>query len=435
MKVSLFWHRRDLRFQDNAGLAAALQGEQPVVPLFIFDPEILDKLENRQDARVMFIFDEVQRLVEEAKEAGGTMLVRYGKPEKVFADLLKELDVAAVHTNHDYEPYAATRDQAVTELLAKHQIPLHTYKDQVVFEKDEVQTKTSQPYKIYGPYKRAWLARLTEDDYRPHPSADHLNKLARVPAGARPTLADMGFERSPEHIPGRRLVTRTLEQYADTRDLPARDSTSRMGLHLRFGTVSIRHLVQRALEAKAEIWLSELIWRDFFMQLLWHFPHTAHESYDPKLRDIKWRNNEDEFRAWCEGRTGYPLIDAGMRQLNATGFMHNRVRMATASFLIKNLLIDWKWGEAYFAEKLLDYEMASNVGNWQWVAGTGADSQPWFRIFSPDSQLAKFDKQHAYVKQWVPEFGTPRYPKPLVEHPATRDRALAAYRASRDLHA
>ncbi|MFD2788004.1 cryptochrome/photolyase family protein [Hymenobacter rubripertinctus] len=432
MKVSLFWHRRDLRFQDNAGLTAALQGEYPVVPLFIFDPEILDKLDNRQDARVTFIYDEVQRLIEEAEAAGGTMLVRYGRPADVFGQLLKELDVAAVHTNHDYEPYAKTRDAAVTELLKNHHVPLHTYKDQVIFERDEVLTKSGQPYKIYGPYKRTWLDKLTEADYHAHTSANHLDKLARVQSGPRPTLADMGFERSSEEIPGRRLYARMLDDYADTRNLPARDSTSRLGLHLRFGTVSIRHLVQRAVEEKSEVWLSELIWRDFFMQLLWHFPFTATESYDPKLRDIQWRNNEDEFRAWCEGRTGYPLIDAGMRQLNATGFMHNRVRMATASFLCKNLLIDWRWGEAYFAEKLLDYEMSSNVGNWQWVAGTGADSQPWFRIFSPDSQLAKFDKQHAYVKQWVPEFGTGRYPKPLVDHPATRDRALAAYRASRD---
>ena len=432
MKVSLFWHRRDLRFQDNAGLTAALKGEYPVVPLFIFDPEILDDLDNRQDARVMFIYDEVQRLTEEAEASGGTMLVRYGKPEKVFTELLKELDVAAVHTNHDYEPYAKTRDAAVTELLKKHDIPLRTYKDQVIFERDEVLTKSGQPYKIYGPYKRTWLDQLSEGDYHAHTSANHLDKLARVEPGPRPTLADMGFERSPEDIPGRRLYASMLDDYAATRDFPAQDSTSRLGMHLRFGTVSIRHLVQRAVEEKAEVWLSELIWRDFFMQLLWHFPFTATESYDPKLRDIEWRNNEDEFRAWCEGRTGYPLIDAGMRQLNATGFMHNRVRMATASFLCKNLLIDWRWGEAYFAEKLLDYEMSSNVGNWQWVAGTGADSQPWFRIFSPDSQLAKFDKQHTYVQQWVPEFGTKDYPKPVVDHPATRDRALAAYRASRD---
>ncbi|MBD2715074.1 deoxyribodipyrimidine photo-lyase [Microvirga sp. STR05] len=432
--ISLFWHRRDLRFEDNVGLAAALQAEHPVVPLFIFDPEILDKLENRQDARVTFIYDEVERLRQEAKAAGGSFLVRYGHPVQVMQQLLKELDVAAVYTNHDYEQYAATREAAVKKLLDQHSVAFHTFKDQVIFEKDELLTKGGLPYKIYGPYKRSWLARLTEQDYQASPSASHLEKLAAVKAGHHPTLQELGFERSQEPFPDRKLTQHTLEHYAATRDLPARDSTSRLGLHLRFGTVSIRKLVQRALAAHSDIWLSELIWRDFFMQLLWHFPHTATQSYDPKLRDIRWRNNEAEFQAWCAGRTGFPLIDAGMRQLNATGFMHNRVRMAAASFLIKNLLIDWRWGEAYFAEKLLDYEMASNVGNWQWVAGTGADSQPWFRVFSPDAQLAKFDKQHAYVKQWVPEFGTARYPAPIVEPAASRDRALAAYRASRERH-
>ena len=435
MKITLFWHRRDLRHQDNTGLAAALGGDAPVVPLFIFDKQILDPLPNKQDARVTFIYDAVEALAQDTEAAGGTMLVHYGKPEEVFAQLLKEYDLAAVHTNEDYEPYAKERDGAVAKLLQKHDVPFTVHKDQVIFAKDEVLTKAGTPAKVYGAYNKAWKAALQDDSFQERPSQRLLTKenlylISKAPA--RPTLADMGFERCEQPTPPARLPNQNyVADYDQTRDcLADAHGTTHRSVHLRHGTLSIRQMMGKAQELNEKL-LDELIWRDYYMMLLWHFPQTVEESYDPNFKQIKWRNNEDEFKAWCEGRTGFPLVDAGMRQLNQSGWMHNRARITAASFLIKDLLIDWKWGEQYFADQLIDYDMSNNIGNWQWVAGTGVVSAPWFRIFSPASQLKKFDPDLQYVKDWVPEFGTDEYPKPIVDHGEARDRALAAYRAAK----
>lgn len=435
MKITLFWHRRDLRHHDNTGLAAALQGEHPVVPLFIFDREILDKLDNKADARVTYIFDAVETLATDTQQAGGTMLVCYGRPEQVFQQLLKDYDVAEVHTNEDYEPYARERDAAIEKLLSKHDVAFHAHKDQVIFAKDEVLTKSGTPPKVYGAYNKAWRAALQPDSFAEQPSKRLLKKenLHHLPkAPKRPTLAAMGFERCEQPVPPAKLPpAAVVKNYHHTRDQPAdADGTTHRSVHLRHGAMSVRELMRQANELNDKL-LDELIWRDFFMMLLWHFPDTAHESYDPKFRHIKWRNNEAEFKAWCEGRTGYPLIDAGMRQLNATGWLHNRARIATASFLIKNLLVDWKWGEQYFADKLIDYDMSNNIGNWQWTAGTGVTSSPWFRVFSPDSQLKKYDPDLAYVRQWIPEYDTDTYPAPMVDSKETRQRAIDTYRAAR----
>jgi len=435
MKITLFWHRRDLRYYDNTGLAAALQEEAPVVPLFIFDRDILDKLPEKEDARVTFIYDAVEQLAEDTKKAGGTMLVYYGKPEEVFKNLLKDYDLAAVHTNEDYEPYAKDRDAAIAKLLDQHDVPFTAHKDQVIFAKEEVLTKSGTPPKVYGAYNKAWRAALQDDSFAEQPSRrlfkkENLHPLPKAPA--RPTLADMKFERYEQPVTSAKLPSKqVVEDYEKTRDQPAdADGTTHRSVHLRHGTLSVRELMRQAQDLNDKL-LDELIWRDFFMMLLWQFPKTVTESYDAKFRDIEWRNNEDEFEAWCEGRTGYPLVDAGMRQLNETGWMHNRARIATSGFLIKHLLIDWKWGEQYFADKLIDYDMSNNIGNWQRSAGTGVTSSPWFRVFSPESQLKKYDPKLEYVKQWVPEYDTDDYPARIVEHEVGRDRAVAAYRAAK----
>jgi deoxyribodipyrimidine photo-lyase len=427
LPVILFWFRRDLRLHDNCGLYHALQQGHPVLPLFIFDQDILTLLPGPSDARVSFIHQTIASLHRKLEERGSTLLIRQGKPLEVFRELLREYPVHAVYTNRDYEPYARHRDQAVQELLEVQGARLYTFKDHVIFEQNEVLAATGQPYKVYTPYKNTWIRQFQKEMANPFPSAEKLVQLLPHRPTPVPTLEEVGFAPSSIPTPNPNLAPEVLKRYADTRNLPALDATSRLSPHLRFGTVSVREAISLAL-VTSEIWLQELIWREFFMQLLYHFPHTVQEPFYPKYRAIRWRNNETEFSRWCSGNTGFPLVDAGMRELNTTGFMHNRVRMVVASFLVKNLLIDWKWGEAYFAEKLLDYEQASNVGNWQWVAGTGADAQPYFRVFNPSEQVKKFDKDHLYIKRWIPEFGTPAYPSPMVDHPFSRDRALAAFK-------
>jgi deoxyribodipyrimidine photo-lyase len=435
MKITLFWHRRDLRFPDNAGLAAALQSGHPVLPLFIYDQTILEKLA-KDDARLTFIFDQVERLAHEAHEAGGGLLARYGHTPAVFKQLLQDYDVAAVYTNEDYEPYATERDAAIEKLLAAQGVDFKAFKDQVIFAKNEVLTKNGKPSKVFGAYSKAWQAKVTPEDFKPHPSQRLFKKehLASPNKGdaKRPTLASMGFERHeqwtpPAHLPPAEVV----KNYDKVRDLPAeKRGTTRMSVHLRFGTVSIRQLMHQAQELNNKL-LNEMIWRDFFMMLLWHFPNTATEAYDPKMRRLPYRDDEAQYQAWCEGRTGYPLVDAGMRQLNATGYLHNRGRIAAAGFLVKQLFIDWRLGEHYFSEKLLDYDMSNNVGNWQWMAGTGAVAAPWFRVYSPESQQKQYDPEYAYVKQWVPEFGTDQYPAPIVDHKFGRERAIDLIRKGR----
>ncbi|WP_299759551.1 deoxyribodipyrimidine photo-lyase [uncultured Pontibacter sp.] len=425
----LFWFRRDLRLHDNAGFYHALASGKPVLPLFIFDCLILDQLEDRKDARVTFIHDSITEMHRRLEEQGSTLLVKYGKPLDVIKTLLQQYPVEGIYTNHDYEPYAHERDTEIENLLHEHGLKYKSYKDQVIFERSELMTKSGTPYKVYTPYKNAWKKAFEESMASPYPTEKHFDQLYEHPKTQVPPLEKIGFQRSDIPTLKPDLTPKTLKVYDETRNIPALDATSRLSPHLRFGTVSVREAVQVALKYN-DTWLQELIWREFFMQLLHHFPESAQESFSPKFRHIRWRNNEEDFAKWCEGKTGFPLIDAGMRQLNATGFMHNRVRMVVASFLVKDLLIDWRWGDAYFAEKLLDYEMASNVGNWQWAAGTGADAQPYFRVFNPDNQIKKFDKQNEYIKRWVPEFGTPAYPKPMLDHNMARDRALTAYKKS-----
>jgi len=434
MKIALFWHRRDLRFHDNTGLAAALRSGLPVLPLFIYDSDILEKLPERADARLTFIYDEVERLAKEAQAAGGGLIARYGKPLDVFRQLLTDYEIGAVFTNEDYEPYATRRDGEVGALLQEQGIQFSLLKDQVIFAKSEVLTKNGNPHKVFGSYRTAWMDKLTDNDLADRGSLALLKaeNLARPgPADKqRPTLENMGFERRTQHVPTQDLPQEeVVRNYHRTRNLPAiTNGTTRTSVQLRFGTLSVRQLMWQAKELNPKL-LAELIWRDFFMMLLWHFPNTASEAYDSKMRAIRYRNDPDEFRAWAEGRTGYPLVDAGMRELNATGYLPNRARIAAAGFLVKHLFTDWRLGEQYFADKLLDYDQSNNVGNWQWMAGTGAVSAPWFRVYSPANQQEQYDPEYKYVKEWVPEFGTDQYVPPIVDHKFARERAVTALRA------
>ena len=433
-KITLFWHRRDIRIHDNAGLAAALQSGYPVVPLFIYDREILDLLPSRRDARVTFIYQEVERVAARTAEVGGTFLAYYGRPLEVFEQLLNQYEVAAVYTNEDYEPYAQERDSAVAALCQRHGAEFRAFKDQVIFAKKEILSKSGTVSKVFGAYQKAWLAALRDEHLQPYPSADlfRAENLRQLPdAPPRPTLEEMGFEHFEQFVPAAELPDAALvRDYHLTRNQPGLvNSSTRRSVHLRFGTLSVREIMRQARELNPKL-LSELIWRDFFMMLLWHFPFTATESYDPKLRHVPYRNNEEEFQAWCEGRTGYPLVDAGMRELNATGYLPHRARIAAAGFLVKHLLIDWRWVDKYFSDKLLDYDMSQNVGNWQWMAGTGATAAPWFRVYSPQSQLTTYDPELTYVKKWVPEYGTSAYPAPIVEHKFARQRAIDTLRAA-----
>lgn len=422
----LFWHRRDLRIKDNIGLYNALTSGHKVIPIFIFDSEILDDLP-KNDARVTFIHKELEKINNTLKEHNSSLNVQHGKPQEVFKKLIDSLDISAVYTNHDYEPYATKRDQEIAELLEEHNIEFKTFKDQVIFEKEDVLKNDGDPYIVYTPYSKKWLENLTEKDYESVDCESNYKNFAEKSFDF-PSLKDIGFEESDIQPVPFSLDDDLIDEYEDTRNYPAKDGTSRLGPYLRFGTISVRKCVQDALESKNDTFLKELIWREFFMQILWHHPESAKNNFRSKYDGIKWRNNEDEFKAWCEGKTGYPIVDAGMRQLNETGYMHNRVRMITGSFLCKHLLIDWRWGEAYFAEKLLDFDQAQNVGNWQWVAGTGCDASPYFRIFNPTSQIKKYDKNHTYIKEWVKDFEESSYPDKIVEHKFARERCLETYK-------
>ncbi|MDJ1483912.1 deoxyribodipyrimidine photo-lyase [Cytophagaceae bacterium YF14B1] len=427
MKIAIFWFRRDLRLEDNAGFSAALQSTYPVLPLFIFDQTILSQLEDQDDPRVTFIYEAIQKMRTELEAAGGTLLAYYGKPTDIWKKLVNDYEVAEVYTNHDYETYAIQRDDEIQNILKIHNIPLRTYKDQVIFEKREVLNGKNEPYTVFTPYSKKWKSQLTDKDLAAYNCNQYFTNLYTVKVEALPSLTDMGFVLSPLYIPASEVEEHTVVSYAKNRDYPALDATTHLGIHLRFGTVSIRQLVSKARQWN-EVWLNELIWREFFMMILANFPQVEKHAFKPAYDRIQWRNNPEEFQKWCDGQTGYPIVDAGMRQLNETGFMHNRVRMITASFLIKHLLIDWRWGEAYFARKLLDYELASNNGNWQWAAGSGCDAAPYFRVFNPALQTQKFDKSQAYIKKWVPEVGTKDYPDPIVEHESARERVLKAYK-------
>ena len=422
-KVSIFWFRRDLRIEDNAGLFQALSEKDPVLPLFIFDKNILDRLPSKKDGRVEFIHQSITLLNE---AIGGHFCVKYGNPIDIFKELLNEWDVARIYTNHDYERYGLDRDAAVSSLAKEKGVEFKTFKDQVVFEKDEVLSGAGTPYTVFTPYSRKWKALLAESVLPNYPSSTSKNYISET--FSIPSLTDIGFQPSGLHFPQAIVADELIKSYAQDRDFPAKPGTSRLSVHLRFGTISIRSLVRQAL-GKSEVWLNELIWRDFYFNILHHFPHISERhSFRKEYDRMNWRNNEEEFKAWCEGKTGYPIVDAGMRELNSTGFMHNRVRMIVASFLVKHLLIDWRWGEAYFAEKLLDFDFAANNGGWQWAAGSGCDAAPYFRVFNPTLQTQKFDQTLAYIKKWVPELQELTYPAPIVNHEFARGRVLAAYK-------
>jgi deoxyribodipyrimidine photo-lyase len=422
MKVALFWFRRDLRLEDNTALNHALDSGYPVVPVFIFDEDILRELP-ADDARLNFIYDTLRSINEQLNDMGSGLLCIHDNPKQAWQKLAKQFDVAAVYTNKDYEPYARERDAEIKQLLEAEHIEFHMYKDQVIFEENEVLKNDGKPYTVFTPYKNKWLDTyhnaLLDDPIAPNHENFHRQKYPF------PELTSLGFE--PTDIKVKPFDLGNIVDYDKTRDYPT-VSTSYLSPHLRFGTVSARQIIER-LKPGQDTFLSELIWREFFMQILYHFPRVVEENFKVKYNGIQWRDDEADFKKWCEGKTGYPMVDAGMRELNNTGYMHNRVRMVTASFLCKHLLIDWRWGEAYFAKKLLDFELSSNNGNWQWAAGTGCDAAPYFRIFNPESQLKKFDKNLEYVKKWVPEFGTPEYPEPMVDHKMARERALERYKA------
>lgn len=426
--VSVMWFRRDLRLEDNAALYYALRGSNTVLPIFIFDKNILDDLEDKQDRRITFIYQVLQKMQATLQKHKSSLEVYYGKPLAVYKALLDKYAIKAVYANEDYEQYAIDRDNDISKLLRSHNGELKLYKDQVVFSKDEIVKQNGQPYTIFTPYSKAWKAALAPFYLKSYPAKKYFNQFYKQEAARFPSLKSMGFEESKAPFPPKEINQDVLLHYNSTRDYPAfENGTSRLGIHLRFGTISIRKLATTARESNA-VFLNELIWRDFYQMILWQSDRVRKGlSFKPAFDNIVWRNNEEEFEHWCNGNTGYPIVDAGMRQLNTTGYMHNRVRMITASFLTKHLLIDWRWGEAYFAKKLLDYDYAANNGGWQWSAGTGCDASPYFRVFNPSAQIKKFDKDLIYIKQWVPEYQSLQY-QPMVNHEMARQRALKAYK-------
>ena len=426
--VNIFWFRRDLRLDDNVGFYNALKSEHPVLPIFIFDEEILKKLP-KDDARITFIYETLQKMRIKLEDKNSSSIAMFhGEPAIVYKNLLEKYNIDTVFTNRDYEPYAKERDDKIQQLLNDNTIKFKTFKDQVIFEQNEVTKKDGLPYVVYTPYMKVWKEQFKTHTLDFYYTSSFLKNLIQDKELPNLSLSDIGFTKSNQKIKKHIVTPALIQNYEDTRNFPAQDSTSKLGPHLRFGTVSIRKMIEKAITEKNEIFWQELIWREFFMQILWHFPHTSKKSFKTKYDRIEWRNNEAEFLKWCNGETGYPLVDAGMRQLNETGFMHNRIRMLVGSFLCKHLLIDWRWGEAYFAEKLHDYEMASNIGNWQWVAGSGVDAAPYFRIFNPTTQIKKFDSDLAYIKKWVPDFQEFTYPKEMVDHKEARERCLATYK-------
>ena len=425
-KLNLFWFRRDLRLIDNHGLYEALQSELPVLPIFIFDTEILNQLENKEDKRVDFIFQALEKLNEYLEKQGKSIQIFYGKPLEIYENLSQQYEIGNVFCNEDYEPYAIKRDQEIKDFLASKNINFYQFKDQVIFQKDEIVKADGKPYTVYTPYSKQWLLKFNDQNLEFFASEKKLDNLLNIEK-QNITLELIGFKKTNYLFEPPKINLEILEKYHETRNLPTKE-TSQMSVHLRFGTISARKLVKLASELNDNTYLKELIWREFFMQILWHFPKVIHHSFKEKYDNIAWENNEELFQKWCEGKTGYPIVDAGMRELNETGLMHNRVRMVCASFLTKHLLTDWRIGEAYFAEKLMDYDLSANNGNWQWSAGSGCDAAPYFRVFNPEEQQKKFDPKFIYIKKWVKEFGTSTYPKPIIEHKFARERALKRYK-------
>ena len=424
--MNIFWFRRDLRLEDNVGLFHALNSSEEVLPIFIFDEEILSQLP-KNDARVTFIHSQLEKIQLELQKIGKSLAVFHGKPLEIFEKLLSENKITSVYTNHDYEPYARKRDKEMNQFFVSQKVSFLTSKDQVIFEKSEVVKDDGTPYVVFTPFSKKWKENFKKIQLVHYNSEE---KLERIALHSYPFLSldAIGFEKSEINITPFDVSEDLIQNYEATRNFPALNKTSYLGIYLRFGAVSIRKMIGKAISEQNETFWNELIWREFFMQILWHFPHTYKSSFRPKYDAIVWQNNEELFEKWCAGKTGYPFVDAGMRELNATGHMHNRVRMIVASFLCKHLLIDWRWGETYFAQHLLDYEMASNVGNWQWAAGSGVDAAPYFRIFNPTEQVKKFDKDLKYIKKWIPELETQYYPKPIVDHKEARERCLKVYK-------
>ena len=425
--VNIFWFRRDLRLNDNAGLYHALKSGQQVLPIFIFDKNILDQLEDKADRRVEFIHAALEEMQEQLAAMGSSLKVYYGTPLQAFTDLVSKYKIENVFTNHDYEPYALEREKLVDNLLKINGSNLKTFKDQVLLEKNEVLKDDGKPYTVFTPYSRKWKAVLTDFHLKPYSTTKYFNHFFKQAAQPIPSLQSMKFEAVDKPFPSKLLQDELIKKYAEQRNFPAIKGTSKLGLHLRFGTVSIRQLAAHTRDL-SETYLNELIWRDFYHMILWHFPKVGMgKAFKAEYDHIEWRKDNGEFDKWCKGQTGYPIVDAGMRELNETGFMHNRVRMIVASFLTKHLLLDWRLGEAYFAKKLLDFDLAANNGGWQWAAGSGCDAAPYFRIFNPRLQTEKFDKQLKYIRQWVPELESFDYPQPIVEHDFARKRCLEVY--------
>lgn len=429
-KISIFWFRRDLRLKDNHGLYQALESEKKVLPIFIFDEDILDLLENKSDKRVDFIVQGLQTLNSFLKSKNKGIKIFKGKPLEIYKKLTENYEIEAVYSNEDYEPYAIKRDQEIADFLASKNIAFYPFKNQVIFHKDEIVKADKKPYTVYTPYSKLWLNEFQKVDLQGFPSEKKLDNLLDIPF-EKLKIEDIGFQKTNLAFEIPEADLHIIKTYEETRNFPAVKGTTQLGVHLRFGTISVRKLAKIAKENNLTF-LKELIWREFFMQILYHFPKVVNHSFKSKYDAIPWENNPEFLEKWKAGKTGFPIVDAGMRELNATGFMHNRVRMITASFLIKHLLTDWRIGEAYFAEKLMDYDLSANNGNWQWCASSGCDAAPYFRIFNPDEQQKKFDPDFKYIKKWIPEFGTKYYPKPIVEHKKAREKVLKVYKEALD---
>lgn len=426
-KANICWFRRDLRLHDQAALYHALKSGLPVIPVFVFDATILEQLEDRNDKRVDFIQQALSVMQEQLVAIGSSLEVYHGTPLEMFQQLCSKYSIEKVFTNHDYEPYAKERDDSMQLYLSKQGISFHTFKDQVVFEKDEVLKDDGKSYTVFTPYSKKWKAVLNVFYLKSYPTEKYFGHFFKQSPVAIPTLQQIGFRKTDLQFEKPSIKDEMIRKYKEQRDIPSANGTTRLSVHLRFGTISIRELARHTAQM-SETFLNELIWRDFYHMILWHFPQVgAGKSFRAEYDFIQWRNNEEEFQKWCDGQTGYPIVDAGMRELNATGFMHNRVRMIVASFLTKHLLIDWRWGEAYFAKKLLDFDLAANNGGWQWAAGSGCDAAPYFRVFNPYLQTKKFDPDLKYIRKWVPGFEDFSYPKPIVEHEFARKRCLQTY--------
>ena len=427
-EVSVFWFRRDLRLDDNAGLWKALTNPYPVVPIFIFDVNILSKLDDKKDPRVSFLHQRILKLNGQLKAYNTSLKVFYGNPLDVFLKLINDYSVKSVFYNRDYEPYAIKRDQAIFDFLHKNNINVVGAKDHVIFEKNEIVKADGTPYLVFSPYGKAWRKKLSPYHYKAYPTQEYFTNFIDEKETNVPSLTSLGFIKTNQQLPSAEINLDTIRSYDKTRNFPSIEGgTSRLGLHLRFGSISIRKLLTKSVDIN-DTFINELIWRDFFQMALYHFPNSTEKAIKPKYDRIQWETNMQHFEAWCNGQTGYPMVDAGMRELNTTGYMHNRIRMIVASFLTKHLLIDWRLGERYFAQKLLDFDLASNIGGWQWASGSGLDAAPYFRVFNPTSQLEKFDKQRKYIRRWIPEYDTEKYPKPIVDHKWARERCLERFK-------